>query len=209
MLQVEEIGTVGERILQLINYFASGNKTAFGRAAGLQSGLLAGIIGSRQSKPSFEVLQKILTGYPSINPIWLLFGRGPMLHEADSEAASNQSTAPTPLLAPEQMQELARHMYRLEMADDRLRAVREEARAQAEANYLQRTYHLGKEATPGLDYDDRLIKRLIPFNESEILTWLKRPEEKGGIRHIKEGDKYMVTEAALREWAGDAPKRNK
>lgn len=164
---------------------------------------------SRQRKPSFEVLQKILTGYPSINPTWLLFGRGPMLHEADSKTSSNQSTAPTPLLAPEQMQELARQMYRLEMADDRLMAVREEARAQAEANYLQRTYHLGKEATQGLDYDDRLTTRLVPFYKKEILTLLKRPEEKGGIRHVEEGDKYLVTEAALREWAGDAPKRNK
>jgi hypothetical protein len=81
MLQVDEIGTVGERISRLINHFASGNKTAFGRAAGLQSGLLAGIIGTRQSKPSFEVLQKILTGYPTVNPTWLLFGRGEMLAE--------------------------------------------------------------------------------------------------------------------------------
>lgn len=70
--------------MQLINHFASGNKTAFGRIAELESGLLAGIVGSRQSKPSFEVLQKILTGYPTVSPDWLLFGRGVMLREHSS-----------------------------------------------------------------------------------------------------------------------------
>ncbi|MGI4872276.1 MAG: hypothetical protein ACRYFX_14005 [Janthinobacterium lividum] len=40
---------------------------------------MAGIVGIRQSKPSFEVLQRILTGYPSVSPNWLLFGRGQML----------------------------------------------------------------------------------------------------------------------------------
>lgn len=79
MLNIDEKGTIGERITQLIEYFTRGNKAAFGRAAGLQSGLLAGIIGTRMSKPSFEVLQKILTGYSSVSADWLLFGHGDML----------------------------------------------------------------------------------------------------------------------------------
>ena len=88
MSNISEAGTIGERLMQLINHFASGNKTAFGRIAELESGLLAGIVGSRQSKPSFEVLQKILTGYPTVSPDWLLFGRGMMLREHSS---SNKS----------------------------------------------------------------------------------------------------------------------
>jgi excisionase family DNA binding protein len=79
MLQIDEIGTIGERINKLVNHFAQGNKTAFGRAADIQSGVLAGIVGGRESKPGFEILQKLLTAYPSINPIWLLFGREEML----------------------------------------------------------------------------------------------------------------------------------
>jgi hypothetical protein len=82
-IQIREVGTVGERINVLVDYFCKGNKTAFGRAADIQSGVLAGIVGGRGSKPGFEILQKLLTAYPTINPQWLLFGQGPMLqHEA-------------------------------------------------------------------------------------------------------------------------------
>jgi len=80
MLQIDEFGTVSGRILQLVDYFHQGNKTAFGRAADIQSGVLAGIVGGRESKPGFEILQKLLTAYPLINPTWLLFGRGEMLN---------------------------------------------------------------------------------------------------------------------------------
>lgn len=79
MLQINETGTISERILQLVNHFHQGNKTAFGRAANIQSGVLAGIVGGRSSKPGFEILQKLLTAYPTVNPNWLLFGRDEML----------------------------------------------------------------------------------------------------------------------------------
>lgn len=79
MLQVYEEGTVAERVQKLIDHFAHGNKSAFGRAADLPSALLASIVGGRQSKPSFEVVQRLLTAYPTVEPTWLLFGQGPML----------------------------------------------------------------------------------------------------------------------------------
>jgi hypothetical protein len=84
MLEIEEQGTVAERIIKLVNHFCQGNKTAFGRAANIQSGVLAGIVGGRESKPGFEILQKLLTAYPTINPNWLLFGRGDMLVESST-----------------------------------------------------------------------------------------------------------------------------
>lgn len=83
MQDIGEVGNVHDRIVQLVDYFCKGNKAAFGRATNIQSGVLAGLIGGRKNKPSFEVLQKIFAGYPSINPTWLLFGRGPMLQEVD------------------------------------------------------------------------------------------------------------------------------
>jgi hypothetical protein len=79
MQEIDEIGNVHDRIIQMVEHFGKGNKSAFGRVANIQSGVLAGIIGGRKNKPSFEVLQKILTGYPTVNPTWLLFGRGEML----------------------------------------------------------------------------------------------------------------------------------
>lgn len=85
MLHIDEVGTVSERILQLVDHFHQGNKTAFGRAANIQSGVLAGIVGGRESKPGFEILQKLLTAYPTVSPTWLLFGRGEMLTQAIAE----------------------------------------------------------------------------------------------------------------------------
>lgn len=79
MLNIDEEGNIHDRIMNLVSYFSGGNKAAFGRGADIQSGVLAGIIAGRKNKPSFEVLQKILTGYPNVNPMWLLFGRGPLL----------------------------------------------------------------------------------------------------------------------------------
>jgi hypothetical protein len=79
MLHIDEAGTIGERIMRLVEHFHQGNKTAFGRVANIQSGVLAGIVGGRESKPGFEILQKLLTAYPNVNPTWLLFGRGEML----------------------------------------------------------------------------------------------------------------------------------
>ncbi|MFD1873877.1 hypothetical protein [Hymenobacter bucti] len=86
MLQINEIGSISERIMKLVEHFCQGNKTAFGRAADIQSGVLAGIVGGRESKPGFEILQKLLTAYPTVNPTWLLFGRGPMINDGESQA---------------------------------------------------------------------------------------------------------------------------
>jgi len=89
MQVINEVGNVHDRIVQMVDYFCKGNKAAFGRATNIQSGVLAGLIGGRKNKPSFEVLQKILTGYPSVNPTWLLFGRGPMLQDNTNSLSSS------------------------------------------------------------------------------------------------------------------------
>lgn len=105
MLQIQEIGTISQRIIQLVDHFCQGNKTAFGRAADIQSGVLAGIVGGRESKPGFEILQKLLTAYPSVNAEWLLFGRGQMLQESTSETLLGHPIYPT---LSEQIVDLAR-----------------------------------------------------------------------------------------------------
>lgn len=92
MIEISEIGTVSERIMKLVDHFCKGNKAAFGRAADIQSGVLAGIVGGRGSKPGFELLQKMLMAYPTVEPTWLLFGQGPMLkgESTVSEKADDQ-----------------------------------------------------------------------------------------------------------------------
>lgn len=78
-MTVTEPNNIHQRLGILVDYFCKGNKTAFGRETDILPGVLASIIGGRLSKPSFELLQKIVTRYPEINGDWLLLGRGPML----------------------------------------------------------------------------------------------------------------------------------
>lgn len=78
-LNIIENGTAAERITALVAHFSKGNKAAFGRVVGIASGVLAGLLGERHSRPGFGLLQRILTGFPTVSPDWLLFGTGPML----------------------------------------------------------------------------------------------------------------------------------
>ena len=70
--------SVHERLNSLIEHFAKGNKTAFAKEVGTLPSVMASIVGGRMSKPSFELLEKIMLRYPEINGSWLLAGRGPM-----------------------------------------------------------------------------------------------------------------------------------
>ena len=71
--------SVHERLNLLINHFAKGNKAAFAKEIGTLPSVIASIIGGRMSKPSFELLEKIVLRYPEVNSSWLLTGRGMML----------------------------------------------------------------------------------------------------------------------------------
>lgn len=84
-----ELDTIHERVSLLVDYFCKGNKTAFGRETDILPGVLASITGGRLSKPSFELLQKIMIRYPSVSGDWLILGRGPMII---TRAVSNEST---------------------------------------------------------------------------------------------------------------------
>jgi hypothetical protein len=78
-----------------------------------------------------------------------------------------------------------------------------QARAQAEAELLNRRYILSPLATPKLHYDDRLHIRLGcgKTKAYELLAAYTRGEE-GGLRHQRVGNKYIVPESAVREWFG-------
>jgi hypothetical protein len=71
--------TIHQRIQMLIDHFSTGNAAAFGRGCDMLPSVLASIVGGRQSKPSFEALEKILAGYIAVSAEWLVMGRGPML----------------------------------------------------------------------------------------------------------------------------------
>jgi hypothetical protein len=67
---------------------------------------------------------------------------------------------------------------------------------------LARTYHLGSIITPGRGYDDRLTIRM-GLGRSKLRELLEIGPVRGGLRRSRAGDKFLVTEAAVREWLGD------
>ena len=69
---------------------------------------------------------------------------------------------------------------------------------------LCRVYHMGAKPTPGLDYDDRLKARL-KCSADTAYSYLSTPVADGGLRSRRVGNKYLITEQAVREFLGDLP----
>lgn len=79
--------TVNQRIKDMLNHFAKGNKSAFAKAVGISNQSLGEIVGGRQNAPSFVALQKIALAYPSVSLHWLVLGEGPMFELTDNDPA--------------------------------------------------------------------------------------------------------------------------
>lgn len=86
--------TVNERIEMLIKHFANGKQGDFSRKIGVVQATISGIVSGRQSKPSYEIIQKIISTYP-VNSDWLINGTGEMLaKEQDSAQISEFVSMP-------------------------------------------------------------------------------------------------------------------
>jgi phage repressor protein C with HTH and peptisase S24 domain len=70
---------IKDRIIELINYFSNGNKKAFAELVGIAPTVIENIVGKREGKPSFDVLQKILFAFAKVNSEWLITNKGDML----------------------------------------------------------------------------------------------------------------------------------
>jgi hypothetical protein len=201
MLQINEIGTVSDRIIQLVNHFCQGNKTAFGRAADIQSGVLAGFVGSRASKPGFEILQKMLTAYPTVSPDWLLFGRGEMLRQGevvDPTSGTGSMLASSSPISPEVRQELETQLAEV---NKRLDAIDEQViqrKADEELNYM--VYSVTGKPDARRPYDGLLSIRLGITKEQAIE--LVRSKRISSLRYGDEDDtKYWrVSELSVRDY---------
>lgn len=70
--------TVNSRIMQVINEYGF-NKNSFSRHIGLDNNTtVGGIVAGKQNKPSWSVLQKIITAFPDLSVNWLVSGKGEM-----------------------------------------------------------------------------------------------------------------------------------
>lgn len=87
---------INERLAELIKSEYSGNKRAFAQKAGISATVVENIVGTRQGKPSYDVLEKMCVN-ANISPDWLLTGRGAMLRGEDTQLASPSVQARFPL----------------------------------------------------------------------------------------------------------------
>lgn len=77
------------------------------------------------------------------------------------------------------------------------------ARAKHEAEVAIRTYVQSPKQSREKEYDDRLHVRLN-CGKTKAYGLLKAYEQghEGGLRHRRIGNKYIVTEQAIKEWEG-------
>lgn len=81
---------INSRFDQIITTLFKGNKSAFASAVGITPSVVDNIVGKRQGKPSFEVLEKV-SALAEINIEWLITGSGNMLKEFRQKPAAISS----------------------------------------------------------------------------------------------------------------------
>lgn len=69
---------INQRFEEVIQTLFKGNKRAFARTIGVAATVIENIVGTRQGKPSYDVLVKVCSN-ANISADWLLTGRGEML----------------------------------------------------------------------------------------------------------------------------------
>ncbi len=80
MLNIHLMSTVNARIDLLINELRL-NKNSFAKEIDTSATVIQNIVGARQSKPGFDLLNKIITTF-NVSADWLLTGDGAMLKES-------------------------------------------------------------------------------------------------------------------------------
>lgn len=80
--------SINARIQAIIDQQYSTNKRAFANAVGVVPTVVQNIVGKRQGKPSYDVIEKICAN-ANISPEWLLTGNGPMLKSLSEDSPAN------------------------------------------------------------------------------------------------------------------------
>lgn len=89
---------ISDRIEALITHFCKGNKSLFAQQIGVTPSVIGNITGERKGNPSFEVIQKILDAFASVNPDWFILDKGSMLR--DSKTSEESKLGGTPIATP-------------------------------------------------------------------------------------------------------------
>lgn len=67
--------TINERFETIIEVLFRGNKRAFAKAVGISPTVVENVVGARQGKPSYDVIEKVCAN-ANISAEWLIMGKG-------------------------------------------------------------------------------------------------------------------------------------
>ena len=125
--------SVNDRILYLIDSQLGGNKKKFAERIGFAPQVVFNIVSGRKSKPSFDVLEAIISSFDEISPEWLLTGKGAMLRRQSAPEVAPPPSEPAFPGFIEKIQDLSVKVGRLEAENEHLRAVIEAKQREIEA----------------------------------------------------------------------------
>ena len=124
---------VNDRILYLIDSQLGGNKKKFAERIGFAPQVVFNIVSGRKSKPSFDVLEAIISSFDEISPEWLLTGKGAMLREQSAPEVAPPPSEPAFPGFIEEIKSLSVKVGRLEAENEHLRATIEAKQREIEA----------------------------------------------------------------------------
>ena len=111
--------TINERVNTIITELYNGNKRAFSIYIGVSPTVIENVVGTRQGKPSYDVLEKICAK-ANISGDWLLTGNGSMLKTPTaSEPPCNPITTPSEPSSDSPIALLIKHIDSLTRENER------------------------------------------------------------------------------------------
>lgn len=109
--------TINERFTVIINTLYNGNKSAFAKAIGVAPSVVDNIVGKRQGKPSYDVIEKV-SALAAVNLNWLISEIGePLDFYNRKKEQPEEKKAASPEL----------ELRLLEMISDKDKTIREQA----------------------------------------------------------------------------------
>lgn len=82
---------INQRIQSIVDELFNGNVSEFERTSGIKPSTVKNIVGSRQTKPSYDILESIIRNNVQVSSDWLLTGQGSMLKSPFSSSQHIQN----------------------------------------------------------------------------------------------------------------------
>ncbi|MDY3547321.1 S24 family peptidase [Riemerella anatipestifer] len=81
---MKKISTINDRVLQIIDIQFNGNQKKFAEFIGVAPQVISNIVSGRKSKPSYDVINSILSSFVDLDASWLITGNGSRLKNDNS-----------------------------------------------------------------------------------------------------------------------------